>query len=173
MSRGYQIEWVSVRSSVQHGDRLDLEVGLLAILPDDQMRALLREELEREGWRRAADGSLEADVEGTPVTLSPDGKTVSATKSVDASVGARGVDKQSADKELARAAETAKGQLGEKVTKALAKVEAAVKPIVDAAVQRVYLEALKRKAASLGQLESVVETRGEGGELEVTIKVRT
>lgn len=173
MSRGYQIEWVSVRSSVQHGDRLDLDVGLLTILPEDQMRALLREELERDGWRREQDGSMSTEVEGTKVTLSPDGKTVSATKTVDANVGARGTDKKNAEKELARAEEQTKAQLGEKVTKALAKVEGAVKPLVDAVVQRVYLEALKRKAASLGQLESVVETRGEGGELEVTIKVRT
>jgi hypothetical protein len=41
------------------------------------------------------------------------------------------------------------------------------------AIQRVYVEALKRKAASMGEVESLHETRGSDGEYEVTIKVRT
>ena len=47
-----------------------------------------------------------------------------------------------------------------------------VEEISAGGLQKVYVEALQRKAASLGQVESVHEGRGDDGELELTIKVR-
>ena len=40
------------------------------------------------------------------------------------------------------------------------------------AVQRVYVAALRKKAAALGQIESVQETTLEGGDQEVLIRVK-
>lgn len=173
MSRGYQVQWVSVQSRVQHDDRLELEVGLMGILSEAEMRALLREELERDGWAREASGAMGKTVQGIEVKLSPDGSKITATTSTDSEVVAGGYDKAAAQSSLARAEDVEKARLGARSAKTLSEVEATLRPEIDAAVQRVYVAALKQKAASLGQVESVVESRGEGGDIEVTIKIRT
>lgn len=50
--------------------------------------------------------------------------------------------------------------------------EDALLPGLSAAIQRGYVAALKRNAASLGAVESVRETVGAGGAPEVTIRVK-
>ena len=69
--------------------------------------------------------------------------------------------KGGAEKELARV-------IGER----LGAAEGDIRESVQAALQKVYVEALQRKAASLGEIESMQESRGADGELELTIKVR-
>ena len=51
-------------------------------------------------------------------------------------------------------------------------VKAIAMSVLETALQKVYVEALQRKAAAMGQGESVHEGRGADGELELTIRVR-
>jgi hypothetical protein len=55
----------------------------------------------------------------------------------------------------------------------LARVEPDLRAALEAAVQRVYVEALKRKAASFGAVESCSESTDADGTHEVRIVVRT
>lgn len=172
MSRGYQVQWVSAKSCVEHSDHVEIGLSLLDILPKAQMGALLRDELERDGWTKQADGSLQTVLDGTTVILDKDGTSVRIEKSASKDVSARATNADDADRQLTVAEERAKEQMGAELTKVLVKAEGDVRASVDKAVQKVYVEALKKKAASMGDITSIVEGKGENGALEVTIKVR-
>jgi len=172
MSRGYQVQWVSAKSCVEHSDHVEIGLSLLDILPKDQMGAMLRDELERDGWTKQADGTLQTVLDGTTVILDKDGTSVRIEKTASKDVSVRSTNADDADRQLTVAEERAKEQMGAELTKVLVKAEGDVRASVDKAVQKVYVEALKKKAASMGDITSIVEGQGENGALEVTIKVR-
>ena len=177
MSRGYRVRlpvpsWRNTTTRVERSDALALDVGLLAILSEGEMTELLRERLAEDGWSRAADGSMRRSFGEVSVELAADGRTVTARATAGKEVKVRAISETEANERLARAAKSAESELSREAAEQLGAAEADIRAALQGALQKVYVEALQRKAASLGQVESVHEGRGADGELELTIKVR-
>jgi hypothetical protein len=176
MSRGYRITWVTAAGQVSARDTLTVQLSLLGILPAGDMVSLLREELARDGWTPDPEepgGFTRVVAPGLVARLAPDGGAVTVTAAERKNISATGDSQDSADRALSKAEAQARETLLAELGRRLAAVEPDLRERVGAALQRVYLEALRRKAASLGQVESVQEHTGPDGQLEVTIKVRT
>ena len=177
MSRGYRVRlpvpsWRNTTTRVERSDALALDVGLLAILSEGEMTELLRERLAEDGWSRAADGSMRRSFGEVSVELAADGRTVTARATAGKEVKVRAISETEANERLARAAKSAESELSRTAAERLGAAEAEIRATLQAALQKVYVEALQRKAAAMGQIESVHEGRGDDGELELTIKVR-
>lgn len=172
MSRAYQVTWVRVASTVTSSDSLAMKLSLLGILPEGEMAALLRDELAREGWTRQADGTMSGAVQGLDATLDAAATTVTVRASAEKDVKAQGTSDADAHKALSEAAVRARDELLADMGRRLSAVEPDLRATVGEAIQRVYVEALRRKAASMGEVESERQTRSADGEYEVTIKVR-
>jgi hypothetical protein len=165
------VTWVRTTRTVTARDRLELKLSLLDILPEAEMAALLRQELERDGWQTQK-GRTVTNVDGVRVELAPDGKSVTAETIGERTVEGRALTRQQSQDIANRAAESTQESLQLDVAARLARLEPDLRARVEQAVQRVYIEALKRKAASLGQVESLQESTLPDGTQEVTIKVR-
>lgn len=177
MSRGYRIRWPQpawkdASTRVASEDAVCMDIGVLEILPEAEMLALLRAQLERDGWTKGKDGGLSKTFGEVTAELSPDGASLTARAAASRDVSARGTTDAEAQAKLGRASESAEKELARKVAERLDRAEGDVRAAVQEALQKVYVEALQRKAASLGEVESVQEVRGADGELELTIKVR-
>lgn len=177
MSRGYRIAWQQpvwrqASERVEARDEICMDVGLLDILPEADMLALLRQRLADDGWSRDGDGGMSRRFGEVTVTLAPDGRSLTARAAQARDVVARGTTDQGAKDQLARLGKAAEQDLAREVARRITAVEGDVRASVQAALQKVYVEALQRKAAAMGEVESVVESRGADGELELTIKVR-
>ncbi len=108
MSRGYRIRWAqpvwhNASTTVESGDAISMDVGMLEILPEGEMLALLRERLAEEGWTSGEDGSMQTTVEGVEVKLAADGRTVIASASAKRGVSVRTTAKNELGQRLARA----------------------------------------------------------------------
>lgn len=177
MSRGYRVRvpeptWRNTTTRVEQSDALALDVGMLSILSEGEMTEMLRERLVEDGWSREGDGSLRRSFGDVSVELAPDGRTVTARASAGKDVKVRATSEVEANDKLARAAKSAERELTRAAAERLGAAEADIRAALQAALQKVYVEALQRKAAAMGQIESVHEGRGDDGELELTIKVR-
>lgn len=177
MSRGYRIRlpqpaWKDVTARVESADAICLDVAVLEILPEPEMLALLRGRLEQDGWSKGQDGSLSKKCGEVTATLAPDGRSVEVKAAAARQITARGQSDQEAASKLERAKGGAERELAQKIGEQLGAAEGDIRDAVQAALQKVYVEALQRKAASLGEIESMQESRGADGELELTIKVR-
>lgn len=180
MSRGYRVRmgapvWrpsYDATGKVESSDAFTLDVGMLEILPEAEMTALLRERLAEDGWARDASGAMTRAFGELQVTLSPDGRTVTAEVTVRREVKARGKSEADAQNKLVQASKRAEREIAREAARVLGAAEADIRAGLQAALQKVYVEALKRKAAAMGAIESVHEGRGADGELELTIKVR-
>jgi hypothetical protein len=189
MSRSYR---VSVRESenrvIRAEDRVSTHLEILEVLPPEQMAGLLADELERRGFQREGDVMVRRD-KGVTVTVNPEtGEvTVSAEVSenvkIEAEKHGRAYDdvgphattvrqglKDEAKKELDRKAaeETAKKQ--SQVTDVLEGQLCDVRQELDAAVNKVTADALKRKAASMGQIKEMTEDP-QTGSLTIVLEV--
>jgi hypothetical protein len=177
MSRGYRIRWPqpvwhSASEKIESEDGISMDVGILEILPEAEMLALLREQLAGAGWTEAGDGAMRATIAGVDVELSADGKTVTAKATAKREVSVRTTNQGELEGRLAKQGDKARRELSREVAAKVVGAEAEVREAVQSALQRVYVDALKRKAASMGDIESIHEGQGEGGELELTIKVK-
>lgn len=177
MSRGYRVRvpeptWRNTTTRVEQSDALALDVGMLSILAEGEMTEMLRERLVEDGWSRAGDGSLRRQFGDVSVELAPDGRTVTARASAGKDVTVKATSEVEANDKLARAAKSAERELTRAAAERLGAAEADIRAALQGALQKVYVEALQRKAAAMGQIESVHEGRGDDGELELTIKVR-
>lgn len=173
MSRAYSVRQVQATARVEGGDTLALSLCLLDILDASEMAALLREELAALGWRPDTQGDLSITLDGGAVaTLSRDASEVSLRLDTLGEVTAKGDDRAQAEAAAEAARARAAARASERAAKDLDAQEPALRAAVGEAVQRVYVRALKRRAASMGQVESVDERVDADGELELTIKVR-
>jgi hypothetical protein len=172
MSRGYVINWVTVRNTIQAGDKIEIAVELLGIIADGDMTALLRQELEQDGWTARKDGTMELVRDGIRATLNREATKIAVTLERKREIVARGVTDAEAKKSLDTTSAAAEERLKEEIAKELTRAETDIRAGVDQAIQRVYLEALKKKAASIGTIEGMQESRRDDGEYEITIKVR-
>jgi len=177
MSRGYRIrtpapQWRTTTTTASSEDSCAMDVGVLEILPEAEMLELLRGRLAEEGWKRDADGGMSRSFGQVSARLTPDGRSVEAKVVATREVSARGVTDAEAKAQLRGAEKAAEAELARTASARLQAAEGDIRAAVQGALQKVYVEALQRKAAALGSVESVQETRGADGELELTIKVR-
>jgi FtsH ternary system domain X5 len=189
MSRAYRIRVrESLRKLVTARDRVSTQLEVLEILPAEQMAALLGQELERRGFQRDGD-VLVRTKDGVTVTVDPQTGTVTVAAEGsqklnleveregrafdDAGPGAtqtRKVLKEQAQKDLQKQAEREEAKLQSEVTDRLAGQLADLRTELDQAVNRVTAEALKQKAAQMGQIKEMTEDP-QTGSLTIVVEV--
>jgi hypothetical protein len=189
MSRSYR---VSVQESqnrvIRAEDRVSTQLELLEVLPPEQMAALLEQELKARGFEKVGEVLVRKE-EG--MTISVDPKTATVTVSVEASEEAvlegerqgrayddvgphatqvkQGLQKD-LQKELDRKAEEKTAKLQGKVTDQLEGHLGDIRQELDQVINRVTAEALKIKAAQLGQIKELTEDP-EAGSLTIVVEV--
>jgi hypothetical protein len=189
MSRAYRI---SVREcedrTVRADDRVSTRLEMLEILPPEQMAALLAGELERRGFRRE-DGLLVRRENGVVLTVDPECGEATATAEaaervhVESTREGRAYDdvgpdasriqeqlREEARRDLDKKASEKTAALQTQVTDRLEAALGAVRRELDQAVNRVTAEALKQKAASLGQIKELTEDP-QTGSLTIVVEV--
>ncbi|MGN6544542.1 MAG: hypothetical protein ACTHK7_05805 [Aureliella sp.] len=187
MSRAYRI---SVRESVTNvvcaEDHVSCELELLGILPADQMADLLAAELTQKGFERDGD-KARRQAKGVTVTvdLKSGTVTVRAQKSEEVEIQGEktgyvynlGESKQREEelrktlqKELTTQTHTKKTELQKEVTDALEAQLGDLRSELDGAVNRATAQALKQRAAQLGQIKTITEDP-QAGSLTIVVEV--
>lgn len=173
MSRGYVVNWVTVRNTINAGDQIKIAVELMPIIAEGDMSSLLQQQLEADGWKRQSDGSMQLEQNGVRATIDKDCKEITVSLEKKREVMARGLSDAEAKKALDGVNTAAEEALKKELVRELTKAEGDIRANVDKAIQRVYVEALKKKAASIGTIEGMQESRRDDGEYEIVIRVRT
>lgn len=189
MSRSYRI---SVRECVNRvikaEDRVSTQLEILEILPPEQMAGLLADELAKEGFRREGN-LLVKEEDGVVVSVNTESGevTVSAeaseTTKVEGERQGRAYDdigphasqvrenlRQELKRDLDKKVEEKTGALQSKVTDQLEGKLGDLRQDLDKVVNKVTAEALKRKAASLGQIKEMTEDP-QSGSLTIVVEV--
>ncbi len=189
MSRAYRIRVrESLKRVLKAHDRVSTQLELLEVLPAGQMAGLLAEELQRRGFAPDGDGLARTD-DGVTVRVDPSGGAVTveakASRQVelDAEREGRAYDdmgpaaqkvrddlKEQAKQELERKAGREEAELQSRVTERLEKRLGDLRQELNGAVNRVTAEALKIKAAQLGQIKELTED-AETGSLTIVVEV--
>lgn len=170
MSRGYRLRLPTIQrtGTAKATDALRMDIDLLPILDAEQMHDLLADGLRAAGWTEV-DGTVQSTVEGATVTLHDD--HISVHLEAKQTVTGTATNAAAAQSNLkARIAQT-REQLDAQVRRKMAKVEAALCEQLEPVVQGIYVEALKRKAAKMGEVTHIDERR-DGDQVELTIKVK-
>lgn len=189
MSRAYRIRvHESERKLLAAEDSVKANLGLLEILPGEEMAELLAEELKKRGFRDD-DGVMRRDGDGVTITVDPCSGDVTAKAEVkdevkiesrregvaydDIGPAQRAVRKQLEEKardDLQRQQAHEQAKLQKKATERLEGHLLDVKKELDQAVNRVTAEALKKKAAQMGQVKEIHDDI-ENGSLTITVEV--
>jgi hypothetical protein len=188
MSRAYRIKVrESVRRILRARDGIGTQLELLPILPPEQMAELLAAELQRRGFSPQGQG-LARKRDAVTVTVQPESATVTvqaeAAERVQLEANREGLvfeeggSRKAVEKGLRRELRQELGQRAEQQTAALQgrlteQLEAQLgnlRPELDQVVNQVTAEALKRKAAQLGQIKEVAEDL-QSGSLTITLEV--
>lgn len=187
MSRAYRIRVSeTLARTLRAEDSISTHLELLEVLPPEQMAALLREELkgrgfaEKDGRLVRTEGEVTTSIDPASGTVTVQSKAVEelelegqreglayddfgpGEKSVRKAIG------KQLQEDLARQAEHEQGKVQAAATKRLEGHLADLRKELNGAVNRVTAEALKRKAAQLGQIKEVTEDPQSGS---LTIKV--
>lgn len=179
VSRGYRIRWPvtrpvtqSVTWDVEAGDQLEVALDVMELLPAQEMQALLTEVLGEAGWTESPDGESHKDWGQVRATVRPRERKVTIASSATTRVTGTGQTQEQA--EQAARAHLAKRQkkLDDKTTQEVLAKEGTVRAELQSALQKVYERALEKKAASMGEIESIARSENEQGEMEMVIKVR-
>jgi hypothetical protein len=190
MSRAYRIRVKeSVTRDLTASDEVCADLEILEILPGDQMADLLKKELEARGFEEGEDGKMVRTRDGVTVTVDPKAGevTVRAEKSEHVEletekegwgyddVGPRQnqVRKQLSEQakaDLERRADRQQERLQGEATERLEQVMGEVRKELSDAVNGVTREALKQKAASMGQIKEMTEDP-EAGSLTIKVEV--
>jgi hypothetical protein len=189
MSRAYRVRVrESVTKVVKAHDRISTQLEVLEILPAEQMGELLAQELEKRGFERR-DGVLVREQDGVTVTVDPATGTMTVQaegaqeveleaekegRSYDeAGAHAASVKKglqEAARKELEEQAKRETERLQGEITDRLEGQLGDLRRDLDQAVNRVTAEALKRKAAQMGQIKELTEDP-QSGSLTIVVEV--
>jgi hypothetical protein len=190
MSRAYRIHVrESLHRVIRATDHVSTQLELLEVLPADQMAQLLAEELKRRGFQRHGK-SLSRQDRGITIQIDPESATVTVRAEaqdrveleaerntiVDRDLGPahtkdakeavrRGL-RQGLEANLARREAEIQQQVTEKLEGGLADLRQELNQVVN----RVTAEALKRKAAQIGQIKEMTEDQ-EGGTLTIVLEV--
>jgi hypothetical protein len=189
MSRAYRIR---VRESISRvlraQDKVSTQLELLEILSPEEMGALLADELERRGFKKKG-AVLTRQNEGVTVTVDVKTGTVTVQAEACETVSEEGersatsweetghqAERMKRDlrealrKDLDKAAQAREAGLQSKVTDQLEAQLGDLRKELDQAVNRVTADALKQKAAQLGQIKEMTEDR-EAGSLTIVLEV--
>ncbi len=189
MSRAYRIQVRdSVRRTIRGEDSVGTTLELLEILPREAMLGLLRDELVGRGFREEG-GRLVRQHEGLTIAVDPISGEVEVRSEDCEEVELAGERLGWADEDLSGSRERAEatlraGLLKELDAKADERSEAArrqaterlegalgdLRGELDAAINRVTAEALKRKAAQLGRIKEVTEDT-QAGSLTIVVEL--
>lgn len=187
MSRAYRIRvQETLRRVLRAQDGVSTQLELLEILPPEQMGALLADELERRGFVR--DGNqLEKKLDGVNVTVDALTGTVSVQAEASAEVCLEDtkerrtyddVPGKAAEKslreelrqDLEHRADAEECKLQSAVTDRLEAQLVDLRKELDQVVNRVTAEALKLKAAQIGQIKELTEDP-QSGSLTIVVEV--
>jgi hypothetical protein len=187
MSRAYRIRVrETLNRDIVASDQISTCLELLDILPQDQMADLLARELQRRGFE-SRDGKLYREQDGVRVIVDPHSGqvTIEAEQTEHLQLQAEGEGRAWDDvgpssdnirkqlsknlrKDLERLSEEETNRLQQQASE---KLEASLDQLrreLDEVVNRVTAEALKQKAASLGQIKELTEDERTGS---LTIKL--
>jgi glycyl-tRNA synthetase beta subunit len=168
-------------------DEIHIDVKLLPVLSEEQMREILRRVLEADGWSKQEDGSLTKNIEGVVAQLEPDASRVvlrAVEKKTIIVTERRRFDKDTNDEEIDEQLEKGLTDQMERAKKAqeealsrvavakLLGAEPSLREQVQTALNKVYREALEQRAKQLGSIEWVKEQGDPGGNYEVTLVVK-
>jgi hypothetical protein len=188
MSRAYRIKISeSLRRHIEVADGIQSKLEILDILPPEQTAALLERELAAAGFEQQEDGQwVRVDEDGVEVRVDPKESTVTVSASADCDVDISGerivnawAENDAATRERGRAGLRAEleGQAEEREKDLQAKVTAELegklgdlRRELDQISNRVTVEALKQKAASMGEVQEVSED-SETGSLTIRVKI--
>lgn len=190
MSRAYRIQLSEkLQRVLRADDHVCSQLELLDILPHEEMAKLLEEELLRRGFERKEEG-LVREQNGVKITIDPASGTITVHSelceeaTLEADREARVYDDwQSASRkqveeaaretlrqELENRAKAKTDKLQKEATDRLEGELADIQKELGQAVNRVTGEALKRKAAQLGQIKEMTEDP-ESGSLTIVLEV--
>ncbi len=190
MSRSYRI---SVRECVNRvikaEDSISTQLEILEVLPPEQMAGLLADELGRGRLPSVEGNLLVKEVDGVTVSIDADkGEvTISAEAAeaakVEGEMHGRAYDdvgphagqvrenlREELKRKLEKGVEDKTGALQSKVTDRLEGQLGDLRHELDQVVNRVTAEALKRKAASLGQIKEITEDP-QSGSMTIVLEV--
>ena len=188
MSRAYRIQVrESLRRVIKASDHISTTLELLEILPREQMGAMLAEELAALGFEESGDVFVRED-NGVLISINPTNGEVTARAEISENVSLEKTGKGTYDqdlikqkdaekrlrertrKELQESADRKEQQLTQKATEQLEGVLADLQVELDGVVNRVTAEALKRKAAQIGEIKDIVEDT-ENGSMTIILEV--
>ena len=190
MSRAYRISVSeSLRQIIRGSDHVGTDIEMLEVLPKEEMATLLAGELESRGFQRDGDVLVRSQ-DGITITIDP--KTGRATVTAelceevelnheaagwgDEDYGASGrarIEEQlreRAREELARQANAKEERLSQTATARLEGVLRDLQGELDSAVNRVTAQALKQKAARMGEIKQITEDP-ESGTMTIVLEV--
>jgi hypothetical protein len=186
MSRSYRIKVSqSLRRVIHAEDHVSTQLELLEILPCDQMAELLGRELQQIGFdvedgtatRRDGDVTVTVELATGTVTVLAEG-----SQSVDLKGEKQGVAyeesqshakdnlRQQLTRELEENAARQEQALQNEVTEQLEAELANLRDELDTAVNRATAQALKQKAAEIGQIKEMTEDP-QSGSLTIVVEV--
>lgn len=189
MSRSYRIAIKeTLRRIIRAEDRVSTQLEILEVLPCDEMAELLAQELEKRGFERRGD-EVVREQDGIRVTVDPKTGTVTVSAESahevdleqqkegrawdDVGPNAKEVREQlrkQAKDDLEKKAEEKTSELQTEVTDKLEKRLGDLRRELDQAVNRVTAEALKKKAAQIGQIKEMSEDP-QTGSLTIVVEV--
>jgi hypothetical protein len=189
MSRAYRIRVKeSISRDLAASDEICSDLEILEILPGDQMAELLRRELEQRGFNEE-DGKMVRKDKDITVGVDPKTGEVSVKAETkdevkldaeredwgydDVGPGEEKIRERLSDqlkKDLERKADQQQSRLQNEATEKLEGVMGDLRKELGQAVNRVTAEALKRKAASLGEIKEMTEDP-EAGTLTIKVEV--
>lgn len=180
MSRAYTIQISESLSRVVHvADGVQTRLELLALLPADRMAALLAAELAARGFVVEGGRAVRTDDDGLEVVVDLEAGTVTVSLTEDRQVdvsGTRNVTpgaEATGKERLTHALETEVEARREDARQALtARLEQRLRDLreeLDQVTNRVTAEALKQRAAQLGEIEEITE--GEDGSMTIRVRV--
>jgi hypothetical protein len=188
MSRSYRIRIAeSLRRHVKVDDGIQSKLEILEILPPEQTAALLERELEAAGFEKREDGQwVRVDEDGVEVRVDAATGTVTVSAEADADLDlerervittwaendttSRERGRQQLQRELEGEVAEHERELQAQVTEALEGKLGDLRKELDQISNRVTAEALKQKAASMGEVQEISEDP-QTGSLTIRVKI--
>lgn len=189
MSRSFKISVKeNITRVIRAEDSVSTQLEMLEILPADQMAGLLHDELTQRGFQQEGNVLVRHD-KGVTITIDPQKGTVTVQAELSEKVHLEGEKegrayddigpssksiredlKRQLHKDLDKKAEEKEASLQGKVTDRLEGHLGDLRRELDQAVNRVTAEALKRKAATMGQIKEMTEDP-QTGSLTIVVEV--
>jgi hypothetical protein len=188
MSRAYRIRISeSLRRHIEVDDGIQSKLEILEILPPEQTAALLERELQAGGFEQREDGQwVRVDEDGVEVRVDPQTSTVTISAQADANLElerervitawaendatTRERGRKALERELEGEVTQREKDLQAQVTETLEGKLGDLRKELDQISNRVTAEALKQKAASMGEVQEISEDP-ETGSLTIRVKI--